>query len=513
MQTIMLRLWRKQLRFYFFAILSVTLICVFTAAHAAALIVTPASLDEIPVKENQDNAVVTLSLNEAVLLAVRANPNVQSSQLNFIAEKFSLWIQQWEFYPHYKFQASEYTGRVSTPGKPWQVSNGFNIQPSTSWKSHIGTEADLTFSNQIKGNYSPGLSLHIQQPLMRGFGSAIVDTALNNAKDTDVITRLNMESTLRNTVSAVINAYLDVVSAEQSIKIDEGALRRAKKSVDQTRLYIKAGHKAGNEILTVQANAASAAARLEDDRNLLIQARYALLTAVGMDPNTKVRFTSLNLAKLISMYNLPDLVVTERLVLENDIQYQVDNITLHGQTKRSLQSAEDNTRWQLNLTADASSGHNSGGSGENGGISNLFNGTSQTQGIGLSLQIPIDDQPAKQALLNAKIAMKQAELGLTKEKWNIQTNAINGWNNVVSAKRSLRFAQDAERLQEKTYNVSYQKYLHGLIDSLELQSALVSLIEAQQSLLRARINYLKALVSFDLLIGNTLKTWDIQVRL
>jgi outer membrane protein TolC len=508
MQKIIFSAWRKQC-------LLVVIYTVFTAAsfhaNAAGLTVTPAALDDLPITEAVPQK-MTLSMSEAILLAVRKNPNVQSSQLGLISQKFSLWIQQWEFYPHYKLQASEYSGRVSVPGKPYEVSHGFNVQPSTTWKSHIGTEVDLTFSNQIKGNYTPGLSLHVKQPLLRGFGSAIVDTALNNAKDTDTITKLAMEGTLRNIVTTVINAYLDVVSAEQRIKIDEGALRRAKKSVEQTKLYVKAGHKAGNEIITVQANVASARSRLEDDRNGLLQARYALFAAIGLDPNSNVRFTNLDVGHLIAKYHLPELVTTQRYVLENDIQYQIDQITLHGQTKRSLQIAEDNTRWQLNLMADASTGHNSG-SGKTTGITSLFNGVDQTQGIGLTLQIPIDDQPAKQALLNAKIALKQAELGLMKEKWTVQTNAINGWNNVMSAKRSLKFAEDAESLQEKTYNVSYQKYLHGLIDSLELQSALVSLIEAQQSLLRARIGYLKALVGLDLLIGNTLHTWDIQVRL
>ena len=87
------------------------------------------------------------------------------------------------------------------------------------------------------------------------------------------------------------------------------------------------------------------------------------------------------------------------------------------------------------------------------------------------------------------------------------------WNTVVSAERTLEFAADAEKLQEKTYNVSYQKYLHGLIDSLELQTAQLQLIQSQQTLLSAQIGFLKALVNLDMLTGHTLKTWDVKVRL
>ncbi|HLB57746.1 MAG TPA: hypothetical protein VJL60_02920, partial [Gammaproteobacteria bacterium] len=52
-----------------------------------------------------ENKPLTLSLNESIILGVRENPNVQSSQLSYTAQKFNLWVQQWQFLPHYSFQA------------------------------------------------------------------------------------------------------------------------------------------------------------------------------------------------------------------------------------------------------------------------------------------------------------------------------------------------------------------------------------------------------------------------
>src|SRR5205085_2671750 len=141
-----------------------------------------------------------------------------------------------------------------------------------------------------------------------------------------------------------------------------------------------------------------------------------------------------------------------------------------------------------------------------------FNGIERPQSIGLALQVPIDDQTAKQAILNAKIALKQAELALLQEKWNKETSVINERNNVISAERAFYFAEAAEKLQQRTYQISYQKYLHGLIDGLELQSAQMLFIQAQQISLNTKINYLKSLVNLDFLIGNTLRTWNIKVR-
>ncbi|MCW5582883.1 MAG: TolC family protein [Gammaproteobacteria bacterium] len=450
-----------------------------------------------------------LSLDEAILLAVRSNPNVQSSQLSYVAQKFSLWVQEWQFFPHYALQASAAYNRNKSSNQFTINSQNYNVQPSVSLITPIGTQVVLAGTNTSATHYNPGLSLQVMQPLMRGFGTAIVEASLNNAKDSTVISQLNIEGMLRSTVTDVINAYLGVVSAERTVLIDEDAVKRSEKSVEQTKLFIKAGHKAGNELVTVEANVASAKTQLENDKNNLIQSRYALLAAIGIDPNMDIQFSNLDVQSLINKYHLPTLSNAKKWTLENDIQYQTDKITLHGQKSRDLLVAEDNTRWQLNFSTNVSTGNGSGG-GQNAGFNSLFNGANQTQSVGLTLQIPIDDQQSKQAVVNAKIALKQAELALMQEKWSKETGAINAWNTVIS--RVLHFYEDAELLR-KTHHVSYQKYSHGLIDSLELQSAQQSLIQAQQALLSARINYLRGLVNLDLLIGNTLKTWKINVRL
>lgn len=458
----------------------------------------------------QNNPALSLSLDDAILLAIRDNPNVQSTNLSYVLQKFNVFVEEWHFIPQYSFQASVSSSQNVTAANNITTGN-YNVQPAISVNTPFGTNISLASTNPSSSHYNPSLSLQITQPLIRGFGRAIVEAALNNARDSEVIARLNIDGTLRNTVSSVINAYLDVISAEQRVVISEDAVKRAQISVGQTKLFIKAGRKAGNELITVEANVASAKTALENDKNSLDQARYALLTAIGIDPNSNVHFSKVNTPNLIGKYMLPSLGEAKELILKNDIQYQIDTITLNGSTTRNLLTAEDSARWQLNVTATAATGNGSGG-GQNAGFNSLINGVNSSSSVGATLQIPIDDQISKQAILNAKIALKQARLALQQEKWNKETNVINGWNLVLSAKQALQYAEDAEKLQQKTYHVSYQKYLHGLIDSLELQSAQLSLTQAQQILSTNQINYIKALVNLDLLIGNTLKTWDVHVR-
>lgn len=453
---------------------------------------------------------LTLSLDEAIMLAVRENPNVQTAQLNHVLQKFSLEVQQWQFKPHFSFQANAAVVRNEVAGFAGTVTSK-SIQPAASLLTPIGTQINLTASNNITSHYNPGLSVQVIQPLMRGFGKPIVEAALYNAVDSEYVSRLNVDSSLRNTVTNVITAYLNAVAANNTVVIDKQALERAQISEQQTKLYIKAGHKAGNEIITVKATVATAQTNLENDKNNLLQAKYALLTAIGIDPNSNISFSSIDVPILIKRYLVPPLSEAKVMVIANDIQYQTDKITLEGATKRSVLTAEDNSRWQLNLTVNAATGNGSGG-GQNQGLGSLVNGANQMQSAQLNLVIPIDDQVAKQAVLNAKIALREAVIALQQEKWNKETNAINGWNSIFSAKRALIYAESAQQLQEKTYHISFQKFRYGLIDGLELQTAQQQLISAEQSLILARIGYLKALVNMDLIVGTTLKTWKVQVN-
>lgn len=475
-------------------------VCIHTIAHAKEM-------------------ALRLSLEEAILLAIRSNPNVARNQLAYVNQKFALHVQKWKFEPQYSLGLTAGATRTSMPDPNgsansfvFPVQSSLNITPAVSILTPMGTSFTLSAPQNITSHYRPGLSLEISQPLMRGFGSAIVESALNNARDSLAITQLNIEGTLRNTVTTVINAYLDIVSALRTLEIDKEALARAEKSVEQTKLFIKAGRKAGNEIITVKANVASARSKLENDKNRILQVKYALLAAIGLDPNTATSFSALDINQLISKYHLPPLGLAKHLALQNDIQYQIDQITLHGPTSRTLLAAKDNARWKLDLKANVGT-KSAIEEGQVVGFNNLFNSENLTQGVDLQLTIPINDQSAKQAILNAKVALQQAELALQEKKWSKETSAINGWNTVVSAKRAVHFAVDAKALQAKTYHINYQKYLHGLIDSLELQQAQVQLIEAEQVLLRARIDYLKSLVNLDSLIGHTLKTWNVKVRL
>ena len=454
----------------------------------------------------------TLSLNDAILLALRESPTVQRKQLAGIRVKYSLELAQWNFKPHYSITASKQTSqRYSATSTGEVTENTTSITPQATLNTPFGTQITLGASNSLNQNYHPGVSLTVVQPLVRGFGRPIVEAALQSALENVRINHLQMEETLRTTVTSVINDYLSVVSAEKTLEVDQRALMRSQKSVEQTTLLIKAGRKPGVELVTVEADVANTQARIEGDQNALAQAHAKLLQTIGLDPSANVVFTDISVPNLIKKYRIPPLEDTKKLVVANNVSYQVSQITYEGTTKREVAAAENDMLWKLDLTARAATG-NGTGPGQNAGLNSVVNGLNRTDSVSLDLVIPIDDQAAKIRLENAKIALHDAAIGLKQDKWQTETAAIDSWNTVFSAERALKLSEHAEQLQQKAYTVSEQKYNYGLIDSIELQSTRQQFMATQQQFVTQQIAYLKALVALDQLIGRTLQTWNIQVE-
>ncbi|MCD6039817.1 MAG: hypothetical protein K0S27_1217 [Gammaproteobacteria bacterium] len=454
----------------------------------------------------------TLSLKDAILLALRESPNVQHKQLANIQIKYALELAQWNFKPHYQIAASKLTLQNYSAIHTGEVTqNTTAITPQVTLNTPLGTNITLAASNDFGKNYHPGMSLTVVQPLIRGFGRPIVEAALQDARENVTISHLQMEETLSTTVTSVINDYLSVVSAEKTLEVDQRALKRSQKSVEQTKLFIKAGRKPGVELVTAEADVANTQAKIESDQNFLAQAHAKLLQTIGLDPSSHVVFTDISVAKLIKRYHIPSLDDAKKLVVTHDVSYQTMQIIYEGSKKRSVAAAENNMLWKLDLTAAAATGGGSG-VGENAGLNSLVNGINRNDSVRLELTVPIDDQSAKIALENAKIALHDAAIGLKEAKWNNETRAIDTWKNVFSAERSLKLSEYAEELQQKAYNISEQKYNYGLIDSIELQLARQQYMLTQQQFVAQQIAYLMALVALDQLTGRTLQTWNIEVK-
>lgn len=471
---------------------------------APMLIDTEKAIPEAP----QGTKSAVLTLQDAVLLALRFNPEVRNAQLDRITQKFALLSARNQFQLQYQLTGGfQYNGGLTD-------TQSYTLSPQVSWNTPTGGTVSAalaeTGSLHVPGTTaSPqsALTVSVTQPLLRGAGEDVTLANLRNAYDQEAINKLTLKQTIMSTITSVITAYRQVVSDEENITIQKDALQNNEESLRDTQLQIQAGRVARTEAVQAEQSVAQSRFALSQAENQAANDRQALLTSIGLNPYTAVTIPN----KIdIDEAPLPNLSQSIALALENNPGYQGDLVNLKV-LRRQLLIAKDAQRWQLNLAANVTTGSNVFG-GSNGPPETIFSFAKSNRTVGLNFSIPIENYSLRSQLISARVALQEAEINNRQARWQVITNITTLLQDLTYAKEQIGFAAQSLQLQQQNYAISRRKLSYGLISLLDLKNQQQNLTSAQQSLLSAQIAYLNALSNFELQVGTTLDVWGVTLR-
>lgn len=466
-----------------------------------------------PVKKDKT---YLLTPDDAVYLAVRNNPNVLIANNNRVTQKYSLLLAENNFMPQYSMTGQYQVSQGRSGGVASQTEPSYSLGPQVTLNNHIGTQFTLSMANSVSdGNYNPGVTFQIVQPLMRGFGKAVVDAALEDAIDTEYTNKLQYKQTAMDTVVNTLNDYFAVVEAKETLKISYQSLEQNLQTIKNDQALIKAGRMAGADIVQAKAQVATTLSTIEENKNSLKSAKTTLLDELGLSPNTVIDVpTNFNFLQIVNHLTnngrVPSLSESTKLALTNNSDYQVARVAI-GSLARGIITAEDANRPQLNLTLATTRGGGTG-DGENANLQSLYNGRNYNNSAELNLDVPIDNMSNKAAIVNAKIGLQNGYINLAEAKRSLIESVRTDYENLQTSKTQLKLSEQAMQLQEETYNINKQKFLAGKISNFELLTQQQDLTTAKNSLISSQISYLNAITSFEDQIGVALAPWHIKVR-
>lgn len=452
---------------------------------------------------------LTLTLDDAIMLALRNNPSYISDKLSRIVQKYDVVVARNEFEPQYKFDGEtkynhNYASTLNTETRT------FSANGEVSLKNKFGTVFTFTNSNPINDTgYSPTVALKIEQPLMRGFGPEVVEKALNDAIDNEKINQLKFKNTTMDLVAKITQEYLDLYKSQQTLLIDQHTLQNYQQNFKNTEIKIKAGSVAKSENLQNQADIASEEVTIENDKNQIRTNKLTLLKSLGLKLDAKIDLPKeIPLNKIIQRLMLnkkqpPSLYQCQNLALINNISYQIGAFTISA-AERTLIAAKDAKRFKLDFTADKTWGGNTGGWSK---IARTRDGN-----IGLKFEVPIDDVNLKKDYLSARIGLQQANIEHQDEGRQLKIDVLNDRDSIISGKQQIDLARQAVILQQKTVNVATIKQKAGMITNFELSQQQQSLQTTQQQLISSIIDYIYSLQTLDERLGILLDAWKITPR-
>jgi outer membrane protein TolC len=458
----------------------------------------------------KSNKTQFLSLREAILLALRYNPNIQNAELDRIVQRYQLRLAHNEFELQYALagtaaiEKSHYSDVGSTTTK------NYLLTPEVDLKTKWGTQVSLMMDNNVGavGNYNPLVGLNFTQPLLRGFGRAANEAGLLDAQDMEWLNKLNLQQSVMDQVTQVITTYRALIASGNNLQNQRMQLKEANKSYESNEKKIKAGQlePTGNIQLSYQIESLNL--MVEQAENDFRTTAQDLLQTIGLDPDMKLAVPSdLQLEKLI----IPDVDESITQGLNHNVQYLSLKMGLRAD-ERAYQVAKNQQLWQLDVNANVNAGTITGVDNNSRGLPSIYNGRNLNESAGITLTIPLNDVNRRSQLINAKVRLEKDRLSLIAAKRALITSIKNTISNIESQAKRYGLAQRQVKLASQSYALEKKKQQAGISSPLDVNNTQNQLLLAQMGLINAKIAYLNQLSALQRLIGTTLEYWQIKLR-
>ena len=475
----------------------------------------------------RDRSARTVSLKEAIYLALRNNPSIQSAQLNPLLSLESVRESEAVFDPNLTSKMDEEktvipsTSLLETGFAQTYVTKEYdwNFAANKLLSATNGT-LGLTFDNNriltnsafasVNPAYTPSLTLSLSQPLLQNFGLDFATISVRMAEANQEAAQFNYEQNLNDFILQVGSDYWNVVRAEQNLDVAREAYKLAADLVRQNEISLRVGTLAPLDLQEAQSSEASDAAGVYQAENALSVARATLRQDLMLNPS------HLFLPGQIEPADKPsgagDVRSDEEQSLEYAMEYRPELASMR-QLIRSLllqvKFAENQTLPQLNFGGQigltASAGQTACSetfgistitpnctlptvppmkgirlpypAGYAGALNNLWSFEFYNYAVVLSFSRPLTNDAAEAALAQAKIQYEQQRLQYRALISQIVLDVENQLSTVSSDIRTAQADKIASDYARESLHAEQERFQVGVAtthDLLQYQEQLVA---------------------------------------
>ena len=475
-----------------------------------------------------DPAAMALRIEDAVAMALEKNLDIAVERLNPVAMDLSLKAIQANFNPvasstlglnsTYQLPTSQLIGgdRVKNDQITWN----FGVNQSLPW---LGPQYSVAFNNRRQDNnntfvtfnpqYNSTFTAQIVQPLLRG-------RETDNTRTQLVVTRINRElsdvqlrTTVTNTLASVRNAYWDLVFAIEVVETARRSLALAQSLVEDNKVRVEVGTLAPIDVVQAEAEAA---ARKQSLAQLEAQARTADLTLKQLivsgtsDPVWNVRINPVDRPTMTEQPAPLEEALRNALSARTDLTQRRRNLEI---TDANMALLKNQAGPQANLVA------NYGGQGIGGDRFGTIPGTSDrgvtesggyvdaldlmlrrrypTWSAQVVVSLPLGPNPQSVQYARAKITREQALTEIQGLELRIASDVTNARLQVESNRERVDSARVARDLSQRRLEAEQSKFDVGLSTNFLVVQAQRDLLTAENTLLRAELDYQQSLVTFE----------------
>ena len=317
------------------------------------------------------------------------------------------------------------------------------------------------------------------------------------------ISKNSKEKTDLEVRKSVINAYGNVLLAEESINILNRNIAVLEKNLDETTKIYQNGLEEEESVEQLQITLSSVKSNLSNTNRLKDIAYQMFNITLGIDVNSQTTLTD-DLENLASQNMVISLLNAEDTI-ENTIDYK---IAMNDKTSKELLLKLEKSKALPTLNAYLNGGYVSNRDAFNFTSSNVSVGERWfgSSIFGVSMNLPIFSSGMRSA------ATQRAAINLEKSQNDLKETEQKLKLQIASAKSDYKFAiEDYENkkenlsLSERIEKKNQTKFFEGIASSFELRQAQTQLYSAQQEYLQAMLDVINKKAALETVLNETPK--------
>ena len=408
-----------------------------------------------------------------------------------------------------------------------------------------GTNLTLGFSNSqlttsglrndLNPSISSSLSLNVTQHLLQGFGLAVNSRNIHIAKNNREVTDLSFKQQVINIVSSIVNIYWDLVSFNETVKVNQQAVDLNRKLLDDNKKQVEIGTLAPIEIVRAEAELATAEQGLTIAQTRVLQQETILKNALSRNG---VASPSISEARVVptdriqvpqteAVQPIQDMVAealrSRPEMSQRRIQIVNDKINLQGSRSQLLPTLDAVVNFSNNaLVGDVSTLPLPPGTpprnvtpyfigGYGSALGQIFRRNFPDYNIGFQLNIPLRNRAAQADMLLDQLTVRQAEIGLQQLENQVRVDVQNALIFLQQSRATYQAAVKTRILREQTLDAEQKKLALGASTIYNVILVQRDLAQSQSAEVDALSSYSKARVQLDVATGQTLNHSNISI--
>jgi len=398
------------------------------------------------------------------------------------------------------------TSTLASLSQPAQFSYSQTLPTGASYG--VTYSAGKTSTSSTNALYNPSLSSNLaftaSQPLIKNRGSYVNRLGVMSARSRYRQSEYNLRAQLLTLVNAAENAYWDVVSARESLKVAEGARDVSAAFLKLSEKQLELGALSPLDIYNPQQQLATNELTVSQARFALVQKEDALRKQISIDLDPALRKLPVVLTESVDIMTASTDVDAEQAVaraLANrpDLKSTVQNLDIDD---LAIQSARNgllpNLSLSFNYSAQGIGGNflpTSSAGGLTDALSQMFSFGYPVYGFGLNLTLPIKSHSASADMADAVSNRKRDALNVRTAEQGVRLDILNAVVSLQGSVEQLKLARLARDFAQKNLDAENKKYELGTDINQNVILAQNALVQAESNVVVNQIGLRRNLLT------------------